>query len=97
MMSTITEQLLGAVPSPKALPFASLFHQKGGSPLPLLVIEARPSDGSAFDRAYYYRTALTLMGERTDQQRMHIDIHADQNPPKRRPMLSNGRCEPPSR
>jgi len=38
------------------------------------MIEARPPDGSAFDRAYY-RTVLTLMGERTDQQRTHIDIH----------------------
>lgn len=86
MMSTIAERILGAMPSPKALPFASLFHQTGRSPLPLLMIEARPPDGNAFDRAYYYRTALTLMGERTYQQRMHIDIHAEQNPPKRRPM-----------
>jgi len=50
------------------------------------VIEADPPDRSAFNRGYYYRTALTLMGERTYQQQVHVDIYANQEPPKRRPM-----------
>jgi hypothetical protein len=56
------------------------------TPTPLLLIEARPPDGSAFNRAYYYRNVLTLLGERTYQQQVQIDIHTEQAPPKRRPM-----------
>jgi hypothetical protein len=86
MIEVLSERIKRQQPSPQELPFASLFHQTSGVQIPLLLIETRPPDGSAFDRAYYYRTALTLMGERTYQQQMHIDIHADQPPPKRRPL-----------
>jgi hypothetical protein len=37
------------------------------SPTPVLVIEADPPDGAVFNRGYYYRTVLTLMGEPTYQ------------------------------
>src|SRR5437588_10237117 len=44
MIEILTERIRGKQPSPQEFPFASLFHQTGGSPTPLLVIEARPSD-----------------------------------------------------
>jgi hypothetical protein len=53
-------------------------------PIPVLVIEADPPDGNAFNRSYFYRTVLTLLGERTYPQQMHVDIHAETAPPKRR-------------
>ena len=53
-------------------------------PMPVLVIEADPPDGKAFNRGYFYRTILQLLGEQTYRQQMHVDIHADQAPPKRR-------------
>ena len=84
MIEILTERIKGKQPSPQAHPFALLFHQTEVIQIPLLVIEARPSDGSAFNRAYYYRTLLSLMGERTYPQQIHIDIHAETDPPKRR-------------
>jgi hypothetical protein len=50
------------------------------------VIEADQPDRNVFDRGDYYRTALTLMGEPTYQQRLHMDIHGEAQPVKRRPM-----------
>src|SRR5712692_7876478 len=35
---------------------------------------------------YFYRTVLTLLGEQTYSQQMHVDIHAEAAPPKRRRM-----------
>jgi Cdc6-like AAA superfamily ATPase len=55
-------------------------------PTPVLMIEADPPDGSVFNRGYYYRTALTLMGESTYQQHLHMDIHGEAQPSKRRPL-----------
>jgi len=55
-------------------------------PIPVLVIEADPPDKSAFNRGYFYRTVLTLLGEQTYPQQMHVDIHAEAAPPKRRRM-----------
>jgi hypothetical protein len=55
-------------------------------PTPVLVIEADPPDRSVFNRGYYYRTALTLMGEPTYQQHLHMDIHGNAEPVKRRPL-----------
>ena len=55
-------------------------------PTPVLAIEADPPDGSVFNRGYYYRTALTLMGEPTYQQHLHMDIHGEAQPVKRRPL-----------
>ncbi len=56
------------------------------TPVPVLVIEADPPDRSAFNRGYFYRTVLTLLGEQTYPQQMHVDIHAEAAPPKRRRM-----------
>jgi AAA domain len=84
MIEIITERMKRPEPSLKVLPF--IFSPGVGqvTQIPLLVIEARPSDGSAFNRGYYYRTLLSLMGERTYQQHIHIDIHGERDVPKRR-------------
>ena len=55
-------------------------------PIPVLVIEADPPDKSAFNRGYFYRTLLTLLGEQTYPELSHVDIHAEAAPPKRRRM-----------
>ncbi|HEX4208052.1 MAG TPA: AAA family ATPase, partial [Ktedonobacteraceae bacterium] len=52
--------------------------------MPVLVIEADLPDKSAFNRGYFYRTVLTLLGEQTYPQQTHVDIHAEAAPPKRR-------------
>jgi DNA polymerase III delta prime subunit len=54
--------------------------------IPVLRIEADPPDKSAFNRGYFYRTVLQLLGEQTYPQQMHVDIHAEAAPPKRRRM-----------
>src|SRR5260370_7835124 len=81
MIEILTERIRGKQPSEHPLPFASWFHQTSVMQIPLLVVEARPPDGSAFNRAYYYRTLLSLMGEQTYLQQIHIDIHAETDPP----------------
>lgn len=85
MLSVIADRMNSAASS-EGNPLTSWFHQPGVPQVPLLLIEARPPDGSAFDRGYYYRHVLTLLGERTYQQQVQIDIHADQAAPKRRPL-----------
>src|SRR6266496_2632862 len=55
-------------------------------PIPVLVIEADPPDKSAFNRGYFYRAVLTLLGEQTYPELSHVDIHAEAAPPKRRRM-----------
>lgn len=84
MIEVLTERINGPTHSPPVLPVASWSQQTGVTQIPLLQIEARPPDGSAFHRAYYYRTLLSLMGERTYQQHIHVDIHAEADLPKRR-------------
>lgn len=81
----IKELLLPPLP-PREHAFPSPFPPYGlaAVPIPVLVIEAEPPDGSAFNRGYFYRTILTLLGERTYPQQMHIDIHAETTTPKRR-------------
>jgi hypothetical protein len=53
-------------------------------PIPVLLIEADPPDGHAFNRGHFYRSILKLLGEQTYPQQMHVDIHAEATPPKRR-------------
>jgi len=86
LLAVLADRINRAAPTPKGFPFSGWLHQPGVTQVPLLLIEARPPDGSAFNRAYYYRTVLTLLGERTYQQQVQIDIHAEQGPPKRRPL-----------
>lgn len=46
--------------------------------LPLLLLETRPPDGGAFNRADYYRNALKLLGENFYERRMLVDIDSEQ-------------------
>ena len=48
------------------------------SPLPLLLLETRPPDGGAFNRADYYRTALKLLGEPFYERRVLVNIDSEQ-------------------
>ncbi|MDF5729754.1 MAG: AAA family ATPase [Rhizonema sp. PD38] len=44
--------------------------------VPLLLVETRPPDNGVFNRADYYRTAMTLLGEPFYERRMLVDIDA---------------------
>ncbi len=56
---------------------ASLAHLGQPPSVPLLVMETRPPDGPAFNRADYYRTALKQLGEYTYERRTIVDIDAE--------------------
>jgi hypothetical protein len=57
--------------------FSSLAHLGQPPSAPLLVMETRPPDGLAFNRADYYRTALKQLGEYTYERRTLIDIDVE--------------------
>lgn len=80
MIEMVTERMKRPESSPNVLPFVFSPGVGQVTQIPLLVIEAHPPDGSAFNRGYYYRTLLSLMGERTYQQQIHIDIHGERCP-----------------
>jgi AAA domain len=46
--------------------------------VPLLLLETRPPDGGAFNRADYYRIALKLLGEPFYERRLLVDIDTEQ-------------------
>ncbi len=83
MIETVVRHLNEVLRVPST---SALFRPLPPVPTPVLVIEADPPDGSVFNRGYYYRTALTLMGEPTHQQHLHMDIHGEAQPSKRRPL-----------
>lgn len=56
---------------------SSLVHLGQPPSVPLLVMETRPPDGPAFDRADYYRTALKQLGEYTYERRTIVDVDAE--------------------
>src|SRR5437764_2706216 len=55
------------------------------TPLPVLVLETRPPDGAAFNRADYYRNALVKLGEPFYEHRRLIDIHSEYAGERRTP------------
>jgi DNA polymerase III delta prime subunit len=55
----------------------SSYHHGGSEPVPLLLLETRPPDGGAFNRADYYRTALKLLGEPFYERRLLVDIDTE--------------------
>jgi hypothetical protein len=79
----VLKEILGTALSP---PFSGPLPSNGWTPTPILMIKIDPPDKGTFNRASFYRTLLTKMGEPTYQQRMHVDIHAETNSPKRRPL-----------
>jgi energy-coupling factor transporter ATP-binding protein EcfA2 len=83
MIETMARQINEMMRSPSLPLFSASLSP---TPTSVLVIEADPPDGSVFNRGYYYRTALTLMGERTYPQYLHMDIHGCAEPAKRRPL-----------
>jgi hypothetical protein len=83
MIETVVRQLNEELRVPSTPAF---LRPRSPVPTPVLVIEADQPDRSVFDRGDYYRTALTLMGEPTYQQRLHLDIHGEAQPVKRRPL-----------
>jgi hypothetical protein len=88
MIETLARHLTEQVFAPRESSWSplSLLYGVAPMPVPVLVIEVDPPDKSVFNRASFYRTVLTLLGERTYPQQMHIDIHAETAPPKRRPL-----------
>jgi AAA domain len=83
MIETVVRQLGEELRVPSTPAF---LRPRPPVPTPVLVIEADQPDRSVFDRGDYYRTALTLMGEPTYQQRLHLDIHGEAQSVKRRPL-----------
>lgn len=86
MIESLAGQVRELLLPPREHAFSPSLSPYGLSPVPVpvLVIEADPPDRSAFNRGYFYRTVLTLLGEQTYPQQMHVDIHAETAPPKRR-------------
>jgi len=79
MIRQIARRLNENVPEPLPGVSNSLKLSNGSQPpMPLLLLETRPSDGGVFNRADYYRTALKLLGEPFYERRMLIDIDAEQ-------------------
>jgi hypothetical protein len=76
MIRQISRRLHGAVPSSRTAPFSPLLSGPGVA-VPLLVLETRPPDGAAFNRADYYRHALVKLGEPFYEQRRLIDINTE--------------------
>ncbi len=88
MMESLVEQtraLFLSANAPAAFPSFSPYG-KAPTPISVLQIEADPSDKSAFNRGYFYRTVLMQLGEQTYPQQTHVDIHAEAAPLKRRRM-----------
>ncbi len=77
MIRQITRRLNAMPPSQSAAP--SVTYSKENLPaLPLLLLETRRTDGGAFNRADYYRTALKLLGESFYERRMLVNIDSEQ-------------------
>lgn len=47
-------------------------------PMPLLLLEAKPPDGSIFNRTDYYRTALKVLGEPFYERKTMVDVDSEQ-------------------
>jgi hypothetical protein len=85
--SKMIETVVGQINEERRVPSAPAYLRPlPPMPTPVLVIEADQPDRSVFDRGDYYRTALTLMGEPTYQQHLHMDIHGRAEPVKQRPL-----------
>lgn len=77
MIRQITRRL-NAIQSPQSASKSVARAQDNLPPLPLLLLETRPPDGGAFNRADYYRTALKLLGEPFYERRLLVNIDSEQ-------------------
>ena len=85
MIEIITEQMIKELIDTTLSPSSSGPPPPiGWTPMPILVIKIDFPEKGVFDRGSFYELLLTQMGEPTYQQRMHVDIHAETSPPKRR-------------
>jgi hypothetical protein len=76
MIHQVSQRLNGSIPSSRpwnAAPSSSASF----TPIPVLVLETRPPDGAAFNRADYYRNALVKLGEPFYEHRRFVDIHSE--------------------
>ena len=76
MIRQIRQRLQGARSSSRPAPCSPPLSGPRAA-VPLLVLETRPPDGAAFNRADYYRNALVQLGEPFYEQRRFIDIHTE--------------------
>ena len=77
MIRQISRRLNGTVPSLHSSYFSPPLSGSG-TVISVLVLETRPPDGAAFNRADYYRNALVKLGEPFYEHRRLIDIHTEQ-------------------
>ncbi len=77
MIRQITQRL-NKIPSKRNASKSITAAADNLSPLPLLLLETRPPDGGAFNRADYYRTALKLLGEPFYERRVLVNIDSEQ-------------------
>ncbi len=77
MIRQITQRLNRITSSRNTLPSVAA-NGDNLSALPLLLLETRPPDGGAFNRADYYRTALKLLGEPFYERRVLVNIDSEQ-------------------
>ncbi len=76
MIHQVSQRLNGSIPPSRAwnaVPASSASF----TPVPVLVLETRPPDGAAFNRADYYRNALVKLGEPFYEHRRFVDIHSE--------------------
>lgn len=77
MIRQIAKRLNGTSTTPSTSKPSSYLN--GSLPtIPLLLLEARPSDGPAFNRADYYRTALKVLGEPFYERLTLVDVDTEQ-------------------
>ena len=76
MIQQLNQRLNGGIPPSRswnAIPPSSASF----TAIPVLVLETRPPDGAAFNRADYYRNALVKLGEPFYEHRRLVDIHSE--------------------
>ncbi len=76
MIRQVSQRLNGSISSSR--PWSAAPPLSGSlTPVTVLVLETRPPDGAAFNRADYYRNALVKLGEPFYEHRRLIDIHTE--------------------
>jgi len=76
MIHQVSQRLNGSTPPSRVWNAASP-SSASFTPVPVLVLETRPPDGAAFNRADYYRNALVKLGEPFYEHRRFVDIHSE--------------------
>lgn len=76
MIHQVRQRLNGSIP-PSRVWNAAPAPSASFTPVPVLVLETRPPDGAAFNRADYYRNALVKLGEPFYEHRRLVDIHSE--------------------